>query len=493
MPSGESNNITQTISNIARAATTRRRHSTSIPPTTLPIPEPPQHTNVTRRNRASVDVYGHLLPEDKRNSQLIEEMKNSLHIEFEGGAHVIVRPNRIVRGQVILKAIERLYATKLVIKFRAEEVATVKVNELTGDGKSSDRVHKVITTFFRTEYRLWGNEAPAYGHAGWDEIEPGNYEFPFALKFPNVNYPPSIEEPKGFHIRYIWTAQLIGAGLESGIKSSEYYTPYRPLLVCAKDRETVYKTTVYTKDKLKPVAKVEARLLKQCYCPDDPFFMHLKIVLLQTDAKMTDVTYRFRKMHEGKMILVSGTAVSDYMRIIAGGRCPVDESGSHYATDIAFTIPTRLVSPSFTTTHTRVHYDLLFNVTCETKGLFKTTHEIEFSVPVMIGNLKHEQMLCVNGLTSIGHYRHNKDLPMFFDHNLEEPPELVTNEGDQEEQPLTSTPREEPPNYFSIPTIPPQLELRRQREETVVYLTSSAKGCDLPEATMFYSLFDENW
>lgn len=49
-----------------------------------------------------------------------------------------------------------------------------------------------------------------------------------------MNYPPSIEEPKGFHIRYIWTAQLIGAGLESGIKSSEYYTPYRPLLVCAK-------------------------------------------------------------------------------------------------------------------------------------------------------------------------------------------------------------------------------------------------------------------
>lgn len=118
MPSGESNNITQTISNIARAATTRRRHSTSIPPTTLPIPEPPQHTNVTRRNRASVDVYGHLLSEDKRNSQIIEEAKNSLHIEFEGGAHVIVRPNRIVRGQVILKAIERLYATKLVIKVK---------------------------------------------------------------------------------------------------------------------------------------------------------------------------------------------------------------------------------------------------------------------------------------------------------------------------------------------------------------------------------------
>ncbi|RCH80162.1 hypothetical protein CU098_002657, partial [Rhizopus stolonifer] len=332
-----------------------------------------------------------------------------------------------------------------------------------------------------------------YGHAGWDEIEPGTYEFPFALKFPNVNYPPSIEEPAGFHIRYIWTAQLIGAGLESGIKSSEYYTPYRPLLVCAKERESSYKTTVYTKDKSKPVAKVEARMLKQCFCPDDPFFMHLRLVLLQTDGKITDVTYRFRKRHEGKMVLVSGTAVHDYVRIITGGRCPIEELSSQFATDIAFTIPTRLVSPSFATTHTRVHYDILFSVTSEHKGLFKSTHEIEFSVPITIGNLKHEQMLCVNGLTSIGNYRTNKELPLFFDHSLEEPPELVTEDPNHPEALMTSTPREEPPNYFSIPTIPPQLEVSGKREETVVYLSSSAKGSDLPEAAMFYNLFDEGW
>ncbi|ORE07031.1 hypothetical protein BCV72DRAFT_227346 [Rhizopus microsporus var. microsporus] len=503
MPTGPlDTNITQTITNIARAATAgRRRHSTSIPPTTLPIPDPPQHTNVRHPNRASVDVYGNLVPEDsnatsKRNSQVLEEVKNTLQIEFEGGTQVIVRPNRVVRGKVTLNAVERIYATKLVIRFRAEEVAMVKVNETSIDGKSSDRAHKVITTYFRTEYRLWGSEAPAYGHAGWDEIEPGTYEFPFALKFPNVNYPPSTEEPKGFHIRYIWTAQLTGAGLESGIKSSEYYTPYRPLLVCVKDHECVYRTTVYTKERTKPVARIEARLPKQCYVPDDPFVMHLRVVLLQTDSRITDVTYKFRKKHEGKMVLVSGTAVLDHVRIVGSGRCLINEPDSQIATDVAFTIPTRLVSPSFTTTHTRVHYDLQFllNVS-EHRGLFKSTHEVEFAVPIVIGNLKHEQLLRVNGLTSIGHYRNNKELPIFFDPNLEDPPEQfgVTSDPIQQETQLTSTPREDPPNYFSIPTIPPQLDLRKQREETSVYLTSAAKGVDLPEATVIPNLFDEHW
>jgi hypothetical protein len=52
-----------------------------------------------------------------------------------------------------------------------------------------------------------------------------------SIKFPNVNYPPSMEEPKGFSIRYSWTAQIDGPALQSGLKSREYLTPYRPIIV----------------------------------------------------------------------------------------------------------------------------------------------------------------------------------------------------------------------------------------------------------------------
>lgn len=40
-----------------------------------------------------------------------------------------------------------------------------------------------------------------------------------------------MEEPAGFGIRYIWTAQADGPALQSGLKSREYVTPYRPIIV----------------------------------------------------------------------------------------------------------------------------------------------------------------------------------------------------------------------------------------------------------------------
>jgi hypothetical protein len=40
-----------------------------------------------------------------------------------------------------------------------------------------------------------------------------------------------MEEPAGFGIRYIWNAQADGPALQSGIKSKEYVTPYRPIIV----------------------------------------------------------------------------------------------------------------------------------------------------------------------------------------------------------------------------------------------------------------------
>ncbi|KAI8874938.1 hypothetical protein K501DRAFT_264458, partial [Backusella circina FSU 941] len=190
---------------------------------------------------------------------------SSLAIEFDGGTHVIVRPNRVVRGKVILTAVERLYVSKIRIKFRAEEIAMVKIDEGGADQKYNDRLHQVLTTFFETDFKLWGNDSTAYSQSAWNELEPGIYEFPFASKFPNVNYPPSMEEPKGFSIRYAWTAQIDGPGLQSGLKSREYLTPYRPIIVATPDREWEYRKSL--KDKKQIIADVKANLLKQSYCP----------------------------------------------------------------------------------------------------------------------------------------------------------------------------------------------------------------------------------
>lgn len=90
-----------------------------------------------------------------------------------------------------------------------------------------------------------------------------------------------MDEPAGFGIRYIWSAQADGPALQSGIKSKDYITPYRPIIVSTPglfieyydisiltlclDKEWVYKTTV-TKEK-KALVEVQAKLDKQTYCP----------------------------------------------------------------------------------------------------------------------------------------------------------------------------------------------------------------------------------
>ncbi|KAI8979985.1 hypothetical protein BDB01DRAFT_251189 [Pilobolus umbonatus] len=342
----------------------------------------------------------------------------------------------------------------------------------------------------------------AYSQCSWDELEPGYYEYPFALKFPNVNYPPSMEEPAGFSIRYIWSAQADGPGLQSGLKSREFITPYRPIIVSVADKEWVYKTTLM-KDKKQALAEVQAKLYKQTFCPDESFVMQLNMITLQSDLKIANIVYRFRKHYEGKMLVQQGTAFRESIRTIVKDNISLSSSyPTQISETISFNVPTRLVSPSFTSRHTRVFYDILFQVSIEYGGLFKTNYLTEFAIPISIANLPSDQLLLIPDLTSIQHYRNSTECPTFFDPVLDEPPaphglpsELIG--------PLTAAlinphqPEEQPPSYFSLPELPPQFEIRKERKEKTVFLNRQAKNAyhsiDLPEATIIPGLFDEEW
>jgi hypothetical protein len=130
--------ITQTIGNFARAATTRHRHSRHLSGTTaLPVPPPPQHTNVlTHRHDQQANPHttdctatvpanlsrspSNTSPTDNRYISQAgltadDGLVNNITIEFDGGTHVIVRPNRVIRGtsifyvRVIAREITRVY------------------------------------------------------------------------------------------------------------------------------------------------------------------------------------------------------------------------------------------------------------------------------------------------------------------------------------------------------------------------------------------------
>ncbi|KAI8890501.1 hypothetical protein K501DRAFT_281803 [Backusella circina FSU 941] len=198
------------------------------------------------------------------------------------------------------------------------------------------------------------------------------------------------------------------------------------------------------------------------------------------------------------MLVQRGTAFKEHIRNVIQGQIAIHSNSEFvFEQDVCFDVPTRLVSPSFVSNHTRVHYDIAFQVTVERGGLFKSVHIAEFAIPITIANLPYGQLLRIPGLTSIANYRNSKELPQFFDANLEEPPEqsALPSElmGSLQAALMTSTPRDDPPNYFSIPTS--NLELRKERKERSVYLTRTGRlqAFDLLEATVIPGLFDESW
>ncbi|KAI7867093.1 hypothetical protein BDF14DRAFT_1805468 [Spinellus fusiger] len=415
--------------------------------------------------------------------------KPMFSIEFEGGSHVILRPDRIVRGKVLLNLTERIHATRIRIKFRGEESATVKVEE-SFDSKG-EWLHQAIISYFETDWKLWGNDASAYSQCAWEDLDVGYYEFPFALKFPNCNYPPSIEEPTGFSIRFVWSALIDGPGLQSGLRSKDYITPYRPILISTPDKSWVYKTTLI-KDKRTVLAEVQAKVSRQSLCPDETFTMQLYLAMIHTEFKCTSIHYKFRKHHEGKVVLQQGTAFQSNVRIILTGT--VNSHDTKTYDHITFNIPTRLVSPSFITRHTRVRYDLLFSVTTSHGHLIKSHHVSEFTIPITIANLSHEQLLRLPNTTTIENYRHSTASPFFFDPSLEEPPS--SSDIHLIDPSAAHSQGEEPPSYSSLAELPPPFEIRRERKEHTQFMTRPAKNVHLPDmsdAKVVLGLYGEDW
>ncbi|KAI8137809.1 hypothetical protein BJV82DRAFT_634120 [Fennellomyces sp. T-0311] len=364
---------------------------------------------------------------------------NTVSVEFDGDTQmVILRPNRIIRGRVVVHAVERIYVTQIQIKFRAEEVAMAKVDAT---------MHQCITTLFEAQYTVWGDSPSAYAHTVWEELDVGRYQFPFVLKFPNVNYPPSTEDPPGFSIRYIWTAHINGPPGQSGLSSKRLITPYRPIIASPPDKEWVYRATLTRDTKQTAVAQVLAKLNKQCYCPDEPFAMQLTIPTLQSDIRIAQISYKFRKHHQGKLMISGGTAVRHTSRDLLHGN--VLQQSDTPSQTVSFDIPTRNVSPTFASRHTCVYYDLHFTVVFEESHFLKrSTIHCEFAIPINIANLPNDELMRVPDLVTIQYYTQpNIKYPEFLDPT----------------QPDDS----DPPSYNSLQ--------QYNRPERAIYLTGSTQ------------------
>ncbi|KAI8977580.1 hypothetical protein BDF20DRAFT_875619 [Mycotypha africana] len=374
------------------------------------------HTNALSSQSNSSTMYHQA---DSRNS---DGPKLSIH--FNEGPNLTIRPNRIVRGHVKLKTSKIIYASQIRVKFKAVEVACVKVKET----KTEDRIEKLTTTYFEIETRVFGSQENAYFLNNWQTIEPGEYEYKFAMKFPNVNFPPSLENPTGFSVRYLWTAYLDGAANHPGARSAEVSTIYRPLLCAPEANPWVFQETLY-KDKKTPVATIKVKLPAQVFVPEQITQLDIEINCIPSDISVGSLGYKFRKCYEGKLQLERGIVHKVFKRDIHQKMINIKDnavdsgnSSNLYVPNLQLQLPSWLLSPCFQSNHIRVYYYLILMVQLDPTNLLKSSYHTQVQIPIGIANVSHEHFARLPGMTTIQHYKNSREAPVFFDANLEEPP-----------------------------------------------------------------------
>lgn len=143
--------------------------------------------------------------------------------------------------------------------------------------------------------------------------------------------------------------------------------------------------------------------------------MQLNTVPLNSDIKITNIAYKFRRHHQGRLATQRGTAVRLQTHELLDATIP--ESPISQQTSIVFSIPTLMVSPTFSSRHVRTTYDLLLRVIMEETHFLKrsTTFHCECSIPIHIANLPYDEMMRIPDLISIERYTQSKLSPFFYD------------------------------------------------------------------------------
>lgn len=282
-----------------------------------------------------------------------------------------------------------------------------------------------------------------------------------------------------------------GAAVQPGLRSKEYMLPYRPIICAPPAKEWTLQETLYKSDRRTPLARIKAILPQQAYCPDEPVELDLQISCIPSDLIVSDLSYLLKKHHDGKLRLQRGTAVKSSYRSILQANVGVTGNDGTVRMPVRFQMPSRLVSPSFASRNIRVYYSLILNIQFESLGslLKKSTYISQITIPITVANLPNSHLLRVPDLTAVQSYTYSTEAPYFFDPSLDEPPESA------DAMSLAQTPLHSPPNYFSLPSLPPQL-LKRERQEKTLFTTRLVRPGVAPELgkpTFVHEYHDEEW
>ncbi|CAG8455937.1 3865_t:CDS:2 [Paraglomus occultum] len=359
-------------------------------------------------------------------------------IDFEVGRTLTLRPDYIVRGVVVLTILEDenpLCVCDVMIRFKAEESVLAKFKDAAG----LPLQESIKSTIFDCSEFIWSGAHEIQGvnmqggdYCPWEELSAGVYHFPFAVKLPPVNFPPSIEGPKGFSIRYTWQPVLRTAG-GTYIEGPALVTPFVPTTFAPPAEDWVYKKTLYktSKDltKKKELIDVEAVLLGNVFAPGDELSFTLRLTN-HFNGRITFVHCSLRKHLEGPLDKDYPCENHERSLVSTERRCNIP---SQKTDEIRFslTIPRkhRHVPPAYTGRHIRVHYTLRCVIQAEIGKVLTKMQCHEIIIPITLASYAHitlENCVLPTYLT----HEELKLEPFFFDPLQDFPPDDRIHFGD---------------------------------------------------------------
>ncbi|KAF9432589.1 hypothetical protein BGZ76_010583 [Entomortierella beljakovae] len=355
--------------------------------------------------------------------------RSSITLVFDkGGSTCILRPNAVVRGQVELKLIKPCYASGIRVRLKAEESAIVLGQESNGD-TVRQKYHQTVITLFDTEVMVSGLGQNDNELSNWKEITPGTYSYPFALKVPNVNFPPCIPSLDGFSIRYVWTAHVDGP-FEGALSSEEVLCQFLPSVLAPKPMEWTYHDTLantLTKNSThqlhKPAVGIDLslKMQQQIYVPGDPLSIVATLVN-STQNKIIGIDITLRRTVKGifstSYANLSNQAQSDVMTTSVECKVRGGETGQ---VDIMTTIPPlgkTFSIPTFESNFLKVYYELICTLRVK-RSVFSggdTTYQSILPIPIATHNVDNP---IVTGRTP--RWTKSRLQPYFFDSSSSNP------------------------------------------------------------------------
>ncbi|RGB31622.1 hypothetical protein C1646_708579 [Rhizophagus diaphanus] len=355
-----------------------------------------------------------------------------LNVEFEVGRTLTLRPSQVVRGSVSLiisDTSKTLFASSIKIKFRGEETASAKIKDSGPVPRTTRRVETARTIYFECNYTVWSGgsngQTRANEYRPWKELAPGTYKFEFALKLPPVNFPPSVEGPKGFSIRYIWQPVIEGAG-GSLIEGPEVVTPFIPVSFAPPDQEWIFRDILYNENKSprKMLVEVEAILPKHVFSPGEDLKFTLRLTN-HSSGRITCVQCSLRKHYEGPLDREFVCEKHERSLVSTDRRCDIGATTNQKGElEFSLTVPKKFhhIPPTFTGRHLRVYYTLRCVIQAEMGSLLTKMQYHEVIIPIAISSFPHISQEDLPENISYPSYTESRLGPFFFDPKEDFPP-----------------------------------------------------------------------